>query len=165
VISAIALGVVAFMGFNFVQSAAKEVGPVNNTTVQKSLGSDIPIYPGAKLNQPGTTTALVALRTTEKAMKQGGKSVPGKLFEGIAIYTTADQATKVIEFYEKRMKVAGWAPLQNRAQHSAAVEQRLFRKGKRFAMIQVQEGGAETAITIMRGGPGLTQPGATNLGK
>jgi hypothetical protein len=149
------IGAVIFLTIstvNTVKDLAKDVGPVNAASVQQSLGSEIPVYPGAKLGTVETQSVLTTFRFMEKMT---GKK-PGAIFGGAGMYTTPDSQEKVLKHYDSAMEKGGWKKIGN--QKTSFNSQSHFQKGEEILIVQVQnapEGG--THLTLMRGGPGLVE--------
>jgi hypothetical protein len=151
VVSVIALVVVTMMGVNYVQNAAKSVGPVDQKSVQKSLG-EVPLYPGVVINAMGTQAMMLGLRTTEKAT---GKQ-PGSMVKALVIGDSTDAPEKVLKFYEQKLKAKGWSERKLTSNSADAAEQRMFTKDNEVVMIQAQVQANGTFVMVIRGGPELT---------
>jgi hypothetical protein len=144
-------------GVNYFQSATKDIGPVNQTTVQQSMG-EVPLYPGSAVDVTTTEMTLKVLRPMEKLT---GK----KIFRGTAVLTTSDSPDKVLTFYDKKLKALGWT--KTSAKTTGIQEQHQYTKGPELLLIQVQNrpGAGGAMITLMRGGPEIanyhTSPGGS----
>ncbi|HEU4754613.1 MAG TPA: hypothetical protein VFU47_16000, partial [Armatimonadota bacterium] len=130
-----------------VQSAMKDVGPMDAASVQKRIGQDVPLYPGSHIETTTTQATAASLRIVEKV---AGKQ-PGAIFRGVAALLTSDSADKVLRFYDQKLKAEGWRPTRTRS--TSRGEQHAYQKGGEMVMIQAQEQPQGTMIIIMRGGP------------
>lgn len=132
-------------GMNFLNQAKRSIGSVTPQTVQQSLGSDVPLYPGGKLNTQLTSMPLMVMRGVE----QGLRRPTGSILKGVAILTTADPPEKVLEFYDTRLKAAGWKPTEQSG------DERQYQKGSEYVTVAAgtdnSGNGQETNVAIMRG--------------
>ena len=141
VLAVIAIIVVAAMGVSSVTSLMRDV-PVDNASVQRSLGPDLPLYPGSSLDPTTTKAAAAGLRISERMTGQ-------KMLKGAGSMVTQDSPEKVLKFYDQRLKQAGWQSLSLR--DTGFQQQRQYRKGSQMVLIQVQQQpGQGTMITLMR---------------
>jgi hypothetical protein len=150
VVSVIALAVVAWMGFNFVQTAAKNVGPVDQKSLQQGLG-EVPLYPGVVINGMRTQAMMIGLRTTEKAT---GKQ-PGSIVKTLAIGDSSDAPEKVMKFYQQKLKAKGWTVDDPAGNDAVATGQRMFTKGSEVVVIDAQSQSNGTLVMVIRGGSEL----------
>ena len=145
----IVIAVVA--GANLWKQATKDLPAVTVQSVQQGMG-EVALYPGSNLNVGMTQLTWSLLRVAERT---GGKE-PGSVLRSVAVLTTQDEPEKVLQFYDQRLRKAGWKEI--RAKDGSRRQMRVFQKGRDTAMVQVQvQPGTGTLITLMRGGPGLMQ--------
>jgi len=135
----------------WISDVARTTGPVDQAAVQKSLGADFPLYPAATLDVPSTQAALLPIRAAEKV---AGKQ-PGAMFRGVALMRTRETPEKVLAYYDRELKQAGWSQVSSRGAASGGEPQRSYRKGREVAVVKAVSQSGETMVTLMRGGPEL----------
>lgn len=150
-LAAILVAVLSFSAFNAFQSVSKQVGPVNQASIQQSLG-EVPLYPGSTLDTSTTQSTLVTYRLLETNLMH---RKPGSVFRAVAAQQTSDSADKVVKFYDQKLEAAGWKKSQTTA--TGFAEQRQYRKGNEMLIIQAQPAGPQTVIMIIRGGSDLAE--------
>jgi len=145
VLGGIVAGVLIALGYGFVSGVVKEVGPVNQTTVQQALG-DVPLYPNGTLQTQETQVTLTTLRVVEKA---AGRPA-GSIFRCLAVQSTPDTEDEVFQFYEETLKKGGWSRAES---GGADPSQRIYRHERDHLMLQVQDApGGNRMIWVWRGG-------------
>ena len=145
---ALIAGIVIIM---WVNSAVNSAGPVTETAIVQKIGNDVPRYPNSAF-EPGITRAVVI--SFAVAEKLAGKPTGG-IFRGAGAWVTADDPTKVIQYYEKQLPKSGWT--KARENERSGRQQGVYRKGSEMLVIQAQEQPNGTMITIMRGGPEIVK--------
>lgn len=151
--------VVSFFAIgNFVKEATRDLGPMDEASLQQRL-EDVPIYPGSRFDVAATRAINIAVRSAEKL----GSRRPGSVFRVAVVRYSSDPPENVLQYYDRTLVQAGWERNPPPATGGGA-QQRLFRRGKDTVMVQVQQQpGQGTMITVMRGGPELSEhapPGA-----
>jgi hypothetical protein len=151
VVLSVALVMLGMSTANFIKSATGNVGPVNQTTVQQQLG-DVPLYQNGTLDEAATRIIISGFRVGEKL---SGKQA-GSIFRAAAVQHTQDSPGKVLEWYDQKLRGAGWKATPGQSS-GTAVESRSYQKGNDVVMIQAQQKQGNTIVTIMRGGPGFSE--------
>jgi len=141
--------VAAIVGWIWFQNVISSVGPIDQATIGKAIGSDVPQYPNSTLDE--TTTRITAI-TLKILGNVGGEKIQGAL-RGIGAWRTADTAEKVLQFYDARMKKLGWTIAEKGA--NVRADQHMYRKGSEVVVVQAQDQPNGTVIILFRGGPGL----------
>lgn len=144
-IGIIAVVVLGALGVNALQSEMKNMGPVTAQSVQQSLGSDVPIYPGSNLEVTATRAAKVGMSTVGKL---GGQQF-ANAFKGIGAYVTPDTSDKIFHFYDTKLPALGWKASSTK--NTPTAEQHTYQKGNDMLMVQVQQQQGMNVIMLMRG--------------
>lgn len=150
VIVSVVLVMLGMSTANLIRSATGDIGPINKTTVQQQLG-EVPLYPNGTLDETTTRGLISGFRVGEKI---AGKQA-GSIFRGLAVQQTQDRPEKVMEYYDQKLQAEGWKATPG--QRASEGEARSYQKGNDVVMIQAQPKPGFTMVTIMRGGPGLTE--------
>jgi len=153
-LAVIAVVAVGIAGVNFMKDVSN-VGPVTPQTVQQSLG-DVPIYPGATLDETTTRAVLTGLGVAKKVVG-GADKFP---FKGAGVFDTPADGDKVLAWYDKRLKASGWTAAKT-SQTNQDAEQRMYQKSGETVLVQAQprsDGGAGSAVMLMRGNLGMQPP-------
>lgn len=133
-------------------TAMNEVGPLDEATVKRNLG-EVPVYPGAKLDETTSKAILAICRIVEKWI--GEK--PGSMVQAGGFFSTSDASGKIIAWYDKQMAKAGWKMGTPDARDKPKnQEQRLYQKGSDLAVVIVSDSGADR-LAVFRGGPRLME--------
>ena len=156
IVSVIALVAVTWLGVNMAQKAVKDLGPVDQKTVQKNLG-EVPLYPGVVINEMTTQAVMLGFRTMEK----GNGKPPGSILKALAIGDSKDAPEKVLKFYQQKLKAKGWTEKETGGVSSVNSKRRdftthEFTKGKEVVLILVEPRSNGTRVSVMRGGADLT---------
>lgn len=131
--------------------AVSSIGAAKSLTrseVASSLGG-IPLYPRGTIDMQQTRIRVGTYRAAEKI---AGKQ-PGQLFKGTVVQYSRDSPQQVSEFYDRKLAAQGWdAPV---VQDLGVQQMRQYRRGNEVCMVQMQQLGGQTSITIIRGAPEL----------
>jgi len=154
----IGIVVVVAMGVNWFKNVEKTYG--NPQAVQTSLGADLPLYPGSKLNGAMTGGIVGGLRMAEKS----GGHKEGSMLRGAAVFSTPDSAKKVLSFYDGKLKPAGWKRVKS-TESDPDESSQSYQKNKEFVVVSVTAGEAnQNLVVVMRGSREILEQQNTGVG-
>jgi hypothetical protein len=149
----LAIGGIGLAGFGLYRlgkSVAGSVGPIDRPSLQKSMGSDAPLYPKGTVDELTTRSMIGSMRAIEKLSGKGA----GGVFKGIVALNTSDTPEQVNKYYDRQLVPYRWQRV--RREKPGTNVQTTYQKGNDFLMIQcTSTAGGSTMVMMMRGGPEL----------
>jgi hypothetical protein len=148
-LAALFLGLLAYASVRWFQASASGT-PVTPAEVQQSLGTDVPIYPGAVEEPTGTRVLMNAARASQQVVLPGMRPA----LRSAGLFTTTDDAAKVLAFYDRKLAAAGWRRIRSGPESDPS--HHFYQKGDEAVSVEASPlgyGEKGTELTLMRGQP------------